>query len=449
MHDGICGGSNDLENIEASIRDLVPVSCEKEKVVMAKSLDFGPSLMTKGAIKLLEKENPFPAGKGRAPRGETIPCLEPDEAVVFKEFFSCGLRFPTVYFLRLVLDTFKVQLHHRTPNEILTLSKFCYACETYGAPPDLDTFCAYYELQRQPKKVEVDGVKTELQFASCAFMVKRSQKYGGLEISFTQKNKWEKDWTRYWFYVKTPGVVLKTGPKVKKYPFASIMGVMKPCTHVGPPAEIDEDRAACDIAFAKAYHFFRARDLVEEMVASNFWPLGKNRPEMKLVKMKLPVFGSEDGEFCPSFFLQHAEDKTDEEFVSTVEQSASMINGEISEKEYLFHRVIGETMPQLNQVFEEMKVTYGYRKVLDKVLKSIEGKAAKATHVTMAPTATPTVKKADAPKAAVKKRKSAKTGKSFAAEEVADSTQGGPATAPGSAEASAALRDLDLMGSSL
>ena len=64
VHDGVCGGSNDLENIEASVGDLVPVSHEKEKVVMAKSWDFRPLLMTKGAIKLLQKENCFSAGKG-------------------------------------------------------------------------------------------------------------------------------------------------------------------------------------------------------------------------------------------------------------------------------------------------------------------------------------------------------------------------------------------------
>lgn len=94
-----------------------------------------------------------------------------------------------------------MQLHHLTPNGILTLSKFCYACETYGSPPDLDTFCAYYELQRQPKKTRVGGVELEYQFASCAIMAKRSQKEGGMEISFAQKNKWEKDRSRYWSYV--------------------------------------------------------------------------------------------------------------------------------------------------------------------------------------------------------------------------------------------------------
>ena len=65
---------DDLENIEASIGDLIHVSSvKKAKVQMAKSWDFGPSLMMKEAIKALEDEGYFPAGKGRPPRGETMP----------------------------------------------------------------------------------------------------------------------------------------------------------------------------------------------------------------------------------------------------------------------------------------------------------------------------------------------------------------------------------------
>ena len=123
--------------------------------------------------------------------------------------------------------------------------------------------------------------------------------------------------------MKTLGVVPKTGPKVNKCPFASIMGEMKPSTYVRPPSEVDAERAACDAAFGKAYCFSRGRDLVEEMVVSNFWPLGKHRPWMTLVRMKLPVFGSTEGEFCPCFYLTRAEDETDEEFVNEVEQSTS------------------------------------------------------------------------------------------------------------------------------
>ena len=66
---------------------------------------------------------------------------------------------------------------------------------------------------------------------------------------------------------------------------------------------------------------------------------------MTLVKMKLPVFGSEDGEFSPCFYIERAADETDEEFIAEVETSASLIIGEISKKEYLSRRVIGGTMP--------------------------------------------------------------------------------------------------------
>jgi hypothetical protein len=57
VHSASTEAQEDLENIEASIGDLVPVSHEKkEKVSMAKLWDFRPSLMMEGAIKLVEKE---------------------------------------------------------------------------------------------------------------------------------------------------------------------------------------------------------------------------------------------------------------------------------------------------------------------------------------------------------------------------------------------------------
>jgi hypothetical protein len=93
--------------------------------------------------------------------------------VVFRDFFSCGLRFPCTSFLGEVLEAFCVQLHHLTPNAFLTLSRFCWACESYGAAPDIDTFCAYFELQKQPKRMTVDGVELVAEYGSCTFMAKR------------------------------------------------------------------------------------------------------------------------------------------------------------------------------------------------------------------------------------------------------------------------------------
>ena len=94
----------------------------------------------------LEMAGVIPKGNGRPPKGETVPKPSTGDAAVFKDFFACGLCIPAVRFLREVLESFRVQLHHLTPNGIVALSKFCWACESYGAEPDLDTFCEYYEL---------------------------------------------------------------------------------------------------------------------------------------------------------------------------------------------------------------------------------------------------------------------------------------------------------------
>jgi len=104
----------------------------------------------------LKKDECIPQGRAKLPQGETVPKPGKDYAVVFKDFFAYGLRLPSVKFLHEVLEEFDVQIHHLTPNGFRTLSKFCWAYESYGAKPDLDTFYTYYELQRQPKKVGDD-----------------------------------------------------------------------------------------------------------------------------------------------------------------------------------------------------------------------------------------------------------------------------------------------------
>lgn len=131
-----------------------------------------------------------------------------------------------------------------------------------------------------------------------------------------------------------------------------------------------------------------------------------------------------------------------------------MILGEVSEKEYLSHCVIGGTMPRLNRIFEEMKVTYGDHKIPDKVLKFVEAKAVKAAKSTAPSAATGRVesrkrKRTGAPKTVAKKRKSSRAAKDPATEEMEESGHEGSAAAPTSAAASTAAGDEDMMGSSV
>ena len=82
-------------------------------------------------------------------------------------------------------------------------------------------------------------------------MPKRNQKGEKLEISFAQKNKWNKDWMQYWFYVRTSGMTStdSEGKTHTHYLLASVMTPMKPLTQgtLGPGTS--EGREACDKAF--------------------------------------------------------------------------------------------------------------------------------------------------------------------------------------------------------
>ena len=159
----------DLASVETSVGDLI--GAKVAGLMAGKTWDFGPSLMTKKMIAKLEREGMFPADQAKPPQGKTVPSPGKDYAVVFKDYFSCGLHLPSVKFLPQVLEDFDLQIHHLTPNDFLTLSKFCWACEFYGTMPNLDTFYTYYELQRQPKKVGEDELIA--QYGSYAFMAKR------------------------------------------------------------------------------------------------------------------------------------------------------------------------------------------------------------------------------------------------------------------------------------
>ena len=84
--------------------------------------------------------------------------------------------------------------------------------------------------------------------------------------------------------MKTYGVCGTTedGAEVSEYPLTSRMEEMAPRVLVEPPEEMSSARVACNQAFAAACRYSGGRDLVEEIMASNYWPLGKNNPAFRL-----------------------------------------------------------------------------------------------------------------------------------------------------------------------
>ena len=178
-------------------------------------------------------------------------------------------------------------------------------------------------------------------------MSKRQQGDSRLEISWCWKNKWDKDWMRYWFYVQTFGVTTthEDGKKSTRYPLASIVTEMKPMAKVNPSDEMTLEREACDRAFALACRYSGGRDLVEEMATVRFWPLGKSKPSFKIEMVNLPIYGEADGVSFPYFGIILSEEETPEDFIAALEQEAWEIVGDITNKEFLARRAIADTMP--------------------------------------------------------------------------------------------------------
>jgi hypothetical protein len=91
--------------------------CLEESDAMAgKTWYIGPSSVTEVTLAKMCEDGWFRASHAvPPPDGETT--LNPLEGytVVFRDFFSYGLRFPCTSFLGEVLEAFHVQLHHLTP----------------------------------------------------------------------------------------------------------------------------------------------------------------------------------------------------------------------------------------------------------------------------------------------------------------------------------------------
>jgi hypothetical protein len=98
----------------------------------------------------------FPLGTGRAPLNEQIPVPKDGEVVVFRNFFTCGLRFPCDPILLAILDAFSVKIHHLSPTSFLEVSKFIWILKTFGRNLSVDAFAIFFELVIVPDVIKVD-----------------------------------------------------------------------------------------------------------------------------------------------------------------------------------------------------------------------------------------------------------------------------------------------------
>jgi hypothetical protein len=113
-------------------------------------------------------------GTGRTPLDEQTPTPEADEVVVFRDFFTCGLRFPCDPVLPAILDAFSVKIHQLSPTSFLEVSKFIWIMKTFGCNLSADAFARFFELVIIPDVIKVDnGQFYEAHYTCCTFNTRR------------------------------------------------------------------------------------------------------------------------------------------------------------------------------------------------------------------------------------------------------------------------------------
>jgi hypothetical protein len=116
----------------------------------------------------------FPAGDGRAPLDEQVPSPKPGEVVVFRDFFTCRLRYPCDPLLLAILDKFSVRIHQLSPNSFLELSKFFLIMKTFRCNFSADVFARLFELVIEPGVIKLnDGQYYESHYSCCTFNTRR------------------------------------------------------------------------------------------------------------------------------------------------------------------------------------------------------------------------------------------------------------------------------------
>jgi hypothetical protein len=163
----------DVGDVDADVRDLVRT---RPAGPLPPSHDqrFGESKVTTNMIREYEAAGFFPSGTGRAPLDEQIPIPEDGEVVVFRDFFTCGLRFPCDPILPAILDAFSVKIHQLSPTSFLEVSKFIWIMKTFGRNLSVDAFARFFELVIVPDVIKVDDGKFyEAQHACCTLNTRR------------------------------------------------------------------------------------------------------------------------------------------------------------------------------------------------------------------------------------------------------------------------------------
>jgi hypothetical protein len=180
------------------------------------------------------------------------------------------------------LNAFSVKIHQLSPTSFLEVSKFIWIMKTFGRNLNVDAFARFFELVIVADVIKVDdGQYYEAQHACCTFNTRRQntrKEITRIQIAPYCKTNLTDDWNSYWFYIK---VDMSEIPGYEG-PACPLSCSIEPLTAV-TAAEFNHRAVGirnCENAFHLTSTILGGRDIVEEFVAAEIWPMSTRAPPL-------------------------------------------------------------------------------------------------------------------------------------------------------------------------
>ena len=182
--------------------------------------------------------------------------------IVFRDFFTVGLRFPLDPVVVDIFRLFTVYIHQMTPTSFVSLNLFMWLAKTGRVGPTTEAFARVFRIFYQPKTIVVhkkDGSSSDAE-----------PQYGCHTFAFRQtapspipayRNKRPVEWTNFWFYHK-----IRLDPETNTSPLWIERISRLPKTPVVVAPETAEANAFVAL-LRVVVKSFSTRDLVEEFSA--------------------------------------------------------------------------------------------------------------------------------------------------------------------------------------
>jgi hypothetical protein len=147
--------------------------------------------MTQADLDALRLEGCFEPGVCWLLGRETTPKPRKNERVVFRDFFTAGLRLSVPRRFSEILAAYNVQIHQLMPNSIPQIMKFLWVCRTFAGDNDVETFVRHFEIHWAKRVISVEDEEKEAQYGCRTFPTRRiSKNQAPVELALAYKNKW-------------------------------------------------------------------------------------------------------------------------------------------------------------------------------------------------------------------------------------------------------------------